>query len=137
VLACQRCTGKCSSAARRLISVEGYIRAVMQNCLVHQSIAALVLGVVIASVAGDSTWAAGLGKSCGGRLGIACHRGLFCDFPIGICGGYPAEGTCVRIPRFCVRSVTLRPVCGCNGKTYPNNCQRQQAIISKRHDGRC
>ncbi len=102
-----------------------------------QFAAALAFGVVIASSAGGSAAAASLGKVCGGRLGIACDRGLFCDFQAGTCGSFLAEGTCVRIPRFCARRIAFRPVCGCNGETYPNNCQRQQAIVSKRHDGRC
>jgi hypothetical protein len=105
--------------------------------LVYQLLAILALGSVIAFAGADSAAAAGLGKPCGGRLGIGCERGLFCDFQVGSCGSFLAEGTCVRIPRFCIQRATLRPVCGCNGQTYGNNCQRRQAIISKRHDGRC
>jgi hypothetical protein len=104
-------------------------------CLVLPLIAASAL--IVASLHGGGASAAGLGKFCGGRLGIACDRGLFCDFPIGSCGGANAEGTCVRVPRFCARRLTFRPVCGCNGRTYPNDCQRRQAIAAKRHDGRC
>jgi hypothetical protein len=109
----------------------------MRRRLVHQLIAASALGVVIALAVCGSATAAGLGKPCGGRLGIACNPGLFCDFHIGSCGRFQADGTCVRIPRFCARRMTFRPVCGCDGKTYPNNCQREQAITSKQHDGRC
>lgn len=97
----------------------------------------LAFGVAVASVDGGGASAAGLGQPCGGRLGVGCVRGLFCDFRPGTCGGDLAEGTCVRIPRFCAQRMTFRPVCGCDGQTYPNNCQRQQAIVAKRHDGRC
>jgi hypothetical protein len=106
----------------------------MHRYLVQHLIAA---SVVIASIDGGGAAAAGLGKFCGGRLGIACDRGLFCEFPTSTCGRANAEGTCVRVPRFCARKLTFRPVCGCNGKTYPNDCQRRQAIVAKRHDGRC
>lgn len=109
----------------------------MPRRLVHQLLAILMLGGSVALAVGSNAAAAGLGKPCGGRLGIGCERGLFCDFQVGTCGTLPAEGTCARIPRFCNRSVTFFAVCGCNGQTYPNNCQRRQAIISKRHDGRC
>lgn len=85
---------------------------------------------------GDGAWAAGLGQTCGGRLGIFCDRGLFCDLPDGSCGGRDTEGICTRIPRFCVQR-TGRRVCGCDGQTYMNNCQRQRAIVLKQHDGRC
>jgi hypothetical protein len=105
--------------------------------LVHQLLATLAVASSVAFAVAGSAAAAGLGKPCGGRLGIGCERGLFCDFRPGTCGSFLAEGTCVRIPRFCIQRGTLRPVCGCNGQTYGNNCQRQQAIVSKQHDGRC
>jgi hypothetical protein len=109
----------------------------MRSRSVQHLIAAWALGLVIAlAIAGGAT-ATGLGKPCGGRLGIGCDRGLFCDFPTGTCGSDLAEGTCARIPRFCARMITIGPVCGCNGRTYPNNCQRRQAIVAKLHDGRC
>ena len=79
--------------------------------------------------------AAGLGQFCGGIAGIRCDRGLFCEFPAPFCGLFDRSGTCQRIPRFCPQ--IFRPVCGCNGKTYPNDCVRQAARVSKPHDGRC
>ncbi|MBX9773060.1 MAG: Kazal domain-containing protein [Xanthobacteraceae bacterium] len=110
----------------------------MRSYRVYRLIAVAALALVVASFDdGGGASAAGLGRFCGGRLGIACDRGLFCDFPAGTCGSDNAEGTCVTIRRFCARRLTFRPVCGCNGRTYPNDCQRRQAIVAKRHDGRC
>jgi hypothetical protein len=109
----------------------------MRRYLVYRLIAAASLALVVASMHGGDASAAGLGGVCGGRLGIGCERGLFCEFPADTCGNANAEGTCARSPRFCAQKLALRPVCGCNGKTYRNNCHRQRAATAKRHDGRC
>jgi hypothetical protein len=103
-------------------------------CLVCLLIAASAL--VIASMDGGSA-AAGLGQPCGGRLGVGCVRGTFCEFPAGTCGNANAEGTCVRSPRFCAQRLALRPVCGCDGKSYRNDCHRRRAAAAKQRDGRC
>ena len=104
-------------------------------CLVLPLIAASAL--VVAFMDGGGAAAAGLGKVCGGRLAIGCDRGLFCDFPAGTCGSANAEGTCVRGPRLCAQRLTLRPVCGCDGKTYRNDCHRRRAAVASQRDGRC
>jgi hypothetical protein len=108
----------------------------MRASLDYWFASAIVIAVGVASAQVDGATAAALGKACGGRLGIGCDSGLFCDLPVGSCGGRDIEGTCTRIPRFCVQRIG-RQVCGCDGKTYTNNCQRQRAIASKQHDGRC
>jgi hypothetical protein len=111
--------------------------SIMRSLRVRHVIAAAALGLAIAAAVVGAAPAAGLGQPCGGRLGIGCERGLFCDFAVGTCGSDRAEGTCVRVPRFCAQNVTVRRVCGCNGKTYLNDCQRRQAITAKRRNGRC
>jgi hypothetical protein len=74
--------------------------------------------------------------SCGGLMPFQCPTGTFCQYQPPQCTamwGHP--GTCTRKPVICPR--IFRPVCGCDGKTYPNDCVRQSASVSKRHDGRC
>jgi Kazal-type serine protease inhibitor domain len=74
-------------------------------------------------------------QSCGGILPFQCANGKFCQFPTGHCAGFGQPGTCTTKPRIC--SFIVRPVCGCNGKTYSNDCRRQQAGVSLKHTGKC
>jgi hypothetical protein len=70
---------------------------------------------------------------CGGKLcGTACTSAQFCE--VNSCTA-PTSGACVTVPELCTMDVN--PVCGCNGKTYSNDCARKGAKVSKSHDGKC
>ncbi len=77
----------------------------------------------------------GGGNSCGGIVGDTCEEGQFCDRAEGLCLGADIPGICVDVPESCAE--IFDPVCGCNGMTYPNDCERQQVGVQKSHDGEC
>jgi|SRR5271155_2774421 hypothetical protein len=78
---------------------------------------------------------AAVGAKCGGFIGLTCGPHEFCQRPPGICFFPDIEGTCVTVPFVCGK--IYLPVCGCDGKTYGNDCERQQAKVSLAHDGKC
>ena len=83
----------------------------------------------------NSASAAKVGEKCDNFAGGRCGRGLWCDRDPGQCGLADRQGTCVKVRQLCFQ--LYRPVCGCNGKTYSNDCHRIRAKVAKKHDGKC
>jgi hypothetical protein len=79
--------------------------------------------------------AVGLGKTCDGFAGIRCDKGLWCEHKPGSCRVADASGKCVKVPQLCPK--IYKPVCGCNNRTYGNDCMRRAAKVQKKHDGPC
>jgi hypothetical protein len=78
---------------------------------------------------------ANLDEACGGPNKITCNSALYCQLPEGQCNNPDAAGTCVKAPDFCMR--VSRPVCGCNGKTYQNECDARHAKVAIDTAGAC
>jgi hypothetical protein len=50
-----------------------------------------------------------------------------------MCGVGDVQGICVRIPVVC--PAVVQQVCGCDKKTYGNDCERRRAKVAKDSDG--
>lgn len=90
------------------------------------------------SGAGGTTGLGRVGDACGGFIANArpCAKGLFCDGPFPELACVPdVGGTCEERPEICYD--IFAPVCGCDCKTYGNDCQRLAAGVSKRANGAC
>jgi hypothetical protein len=106
----------------------------MQTHLITRAMAALliVLGLALGSTGAS---AAGKGEVCGEFIGIPCSKGLWCQHPAGTCMWADGFGVCETVPQIC--TFLYKPVCGCNGKTYGNDCVRRAARVQLNHPGRC
>ena len=91
-----------------------------------------VSGVGGATGTGGST-----SNICGGKAGVSCPSGKFCDLE-SKCGQIAdASGTCMLTGPGLGCTADVNPVCGCDGKTYSNDCMRAIAGVLKASDGAC
>ena len=93
-------------------------------------------GVALDHIGACGAPGSGEGEMCGGIAGFQCREGLLCDYS-GLMGCFAdAAGVCREdVPMACPRH--YRPVCGCDGRTYGNDCERHVAGVALDHAGVC
>jgi hypothetical protein len=79
---------------------------------------------------------AGGAATCSTAPVVPCSNGESCDLDTpNRCGAGSEPGHCIVLPASCIALVA--PVCGCDGQTYGNDCERQRALSQLSHTGPC
>jgi|GEM_PF-3378723 len=115
----------------------------VRNAIVR--LCTLLVLVLLVSVA-VSGWASPGGKSgyrasdkkgamCGGIAGLRCPEGQACRYPTNMCNVADLAGTCVKVKNPCPTGGAK--VCGCDGKTYANECELLTAGVREASKGAC
>ena len=106
--------------------------------MVRKEIVKLCICLVLILVVGVATAGSSPEKAaamCGGIAGLRCPEGQACRFPTNQCNVADLSGTCVKVKNPCPTGGAK--VCGCDNKTYANECELLTAGVRELHKGAC
>lgn len=95
----------------------------------------LALGLLVACGDNHHPRPDGGPQLCGGLAGRPCGATEFCDFANNSCGSGDQSGICKPRPEIC--TLIFDPVCACDGKSYGNECQANNAGGDLNAKGTC
>jgi hypothetical protein len=75
------------------------------------------------------------GQTCGGIAALQCPSGQACQYEFGQCNTADLAGVCVQVPETCPKQGPR--ICGCDGKTYTNECELLKAGVRPDKRGAC
>ncbi len=109
-------------------------------CLVLILLAGVATSAWSQSASGDNTAkgsssSSKKGAMCGGIAGLKCPEGEACKYPTNKCNVADLSGTCVKVKNPCPKGGAK--VCGCDNKTYDNECELLTAGAHEAHKGAC
>jgi|SRR5450432_2511781 len=85
---------------------------------------------------GSATPDPDIGAVCGTRGAAACPADSFCSYAAGAdCGAADKPGHCMKPPELCPE--IFQPVCGCDRKTYSNECHAASEKVGVRENAAC
>jgi len=82
---------------------------------------ALAFAAACSDGGGDDTGVTG--DACGGRTGVTCAAGEYCDFTSNRCGTDDATGVCRPRPTSCPALLVPERTCGCDQQVYGSPCE--------------
>jgi hypothetical protein len=92
--------------------------------------------VFLLSLGSAPAWAVKLGETCDGIAALRCYQGLWCEHPAGQCKFADGAGACAQEEGLACDALAC-PVCGCDGLTYSNDCERRSKHVQLDHTGEC
>jgi hypothetical protein len=94
----------------------------------------IAIAILSAGVASAGWGARAAGVPCSAAHPQLCRKDQYCR--VSPAAQPDQEGTCVVRPDFSCM-MARKPVCGADGKTYPNACQAAQAGVDVAEDKAC